>query len=108
MKIKEEKMDIAKMRPVLTRSMISQMFGISDRTVSTFMKEIEAEVDKGRYGRYSVVRTGGVSFVNAMVLIDFMKYRTMLKDNALRKYVPEFNSKEVRNEYCIEGLEVYH
>lgn len=97
-------MDIFSMNTILTKKQMCEQFDISIRSASNILNEIDSEVSNGRYGKHSVIRSGGVSYVNAMVLIDYLTYRTRLKDKNLRKGVPEYNAKEVKEEYCIKNI----
>lgn len=68
---------------------------ICNTTIDTRLKEIEKEVNNGRYPANSVIRDGGIIRVNHLVFIDYMYNRQKLLETNLRKHVESFNAYEV-------------
>lgn len=68
---------------------IAEMFDISYSTVKKREKEIREEIGK-RYNQYAIIG----KLINVAVFADYEKYRGMLADKNLRKYVPEFDIYE--------------
>lgn len=76
--------------PYRQKAQIAEEFGLSPSTVQARVKEIEKEVESGRYNAYAIIRDGRLLLINVLVFIDYMKYRKMLLDKNARKYAPEF------------------
>ena len=70
-------------------------WGICNTTIDTRLKEIEQEVQCGRYPNNSVIRDGGIIRVNHLVFIDYMYNRQRLLEPNLRKYVEPFNAYDI-------------
>lgn len=81
--------------PYKTQQWIVSEIGIGRTTVYERLKEIEKEIEKGRYSRYSVVRDGNLVLVNVLVFIDYLTYRGSLREKNARKHVPPFDPAEV-------------
>jgi DNA-binding Lrp family transcriptional regulator len=84
--------------PYMTKEQLSKNLGVSKGTIQNRIAEIEKEVAKGRYGKHSIIRDGGIVLINYLVMIDYLNYRKMLKEKNARKTVPPFNAKEVCEE----------
>ncbi len=84
--------------PVISRSRAAADLGVQPGTIDCYIRDIEKEVEAGRYGPHSVIKAGGLTLINYTVLIDFLKYRKRLKDKNARKYVPEFSARETGKE----------
>ncbi|MDD3416366.1 MAG: hypothetical protein PHY47_20580 [Lachnospiraceae bacterium] len=83
--------------PYMTAGKLADEFHLSPSTVYARLKEIEKEVEEGRYRGYdyTVIRDGKIVLINALVFIDYMTYRRQLLDHNARKYVPEFRPEKV-------------
>ena len=62
----------------MTRKNLSKEFQISPRTVDERLKEIEAQIELGRYGRHSIIRDVGYVSCNPLVFADYLTYRQNL------------------------------
>ena len=78
------------------KSQISKIFGVSPPTVYSRVAGIEAEINR-RYNRYALLD----NLVSIEVFADYQKYRKLLADKKLRKFVPPFSMSETR-EYLLE------
>ena len=84
--------------PFISRSRAAKDFDVSLTTIDNYIRDIEKEVSTGRDGPHSVVKSGGLTLISYTVLIDYLKYRQLLKDKNARKYVPEFDSRKTGKE----------
>lgn len=84
--------------PYMKKEGIAQEFHISKGTVVNRMKEIEQEIQKGRYGAHSLIQDGNIVLINVLVFVDFLTYRQKLLDKNLRKHVPEYRPDVVMRE----------
>lgn len=66
------------------------MLGVGRNKIYTLLTGIEREMQSGRYSRYAVADR----LVNKAVLLDYLKYRNMLENKNLRRYVPPYNEAE--------------
>lgn len=82
----------------IPRTRAANKLGVSLGTIDNYIRGIEKEVKRGRYGRYSVIKPGGLTLISYPVLLDYLKYRQELKDANARKYVPEFDIVAMNNE----------
>lgn len=82
--------------PYMPKQQLADEFHISKSTVFSRMKEIEKEIQSGRYSDYAIINDGNIVLVNVLVFIDYMTYRRRLKEKNARKYVPEFNPSEIK------------
>lgn len=78
--------------PYLRKHELAEKLGISAATVRQRVGEIEAS---GRYDPYCVLRDGQVIEINALVFIDWLRYRRHWQDKNLRKHIPPFDAKQV-------------
>lgn len=78
--------------PYMTKAEIAEAFGISIRTVCNRLSELAIYIAKGRYSEYTILDGFGVTYVNYLALVDFMRYRKELKAG---RRVPPFNPKKV-------------
>lgn len=67
--------------------LLSTQTGVSQRTLWRRVAELEEE--RERYPK-AVIRDEGIVLVNEDALMDFMYYRTWLRDRNLRKEVPKW------------------
>ena len=83
----------------MTRKNLSKEFQISPRTVDERLKEIEAQIELGRYGRHSIIRDVGYVSCNPLVFADYLTYRQALRSKcpSIVKSVPKFDAYEARN-----------
>ena len=78
--------------PYMSKAQIQKSMNVSARTVSNRLAEIDEYVQKERYGNYTILDGCGVTYVNYLAFVDFLRYRKDLK--AGRK-VPQFNPTAV-------------
>lgn len=79
----------------MTRANLKQQIGKSLGTVDNRIKEIETQVEAGRYPKFSVIRDGGIVLVNYFVAIDYLDNRQMLLDSNAKKYVEPYNPRAI-------------
>ena len=48
-----------------------------------------------RYNEYAVLRDGNVVLVNVLVLVDYLKYRSDLRDSVAKFSVPAFDPSKI-------------
>lgn len=82
------------------KSATARELGIGRSTVWRLEKGIEEEIRAGRYSPYAIAD----GLLNRAVVLDYMKYRRLLRDKNARKYVPPFNPLEAAK-YLGEGAE---
>lgn len=93
--------------PFLTRKEALKQLGIKDkRTLESRLNEIRQEVRNGRYDDYAIIEDGGITLINYMILIDYMKYRRMLKEKNLRKHVPDYEPQKIAKSIGWYGREM--
>lgn len=80
--------------PYLPKKRLEEEFSMSKMTVNRRIDGIRHEIEKGRYSPYALLDSGNL-LVNAYVFVDYLKYRKMLSDKNMRKYVPEFKPDEI-------------
>lgn len=78
--------------PYMNKRELSEAFSLSRATIQNRVGEIEAS---GRYGNYAILRDGRILLVNALVFIDWLRYRRHWQDKNLRKHIPPFDAKQV-------------
>lgn len=81
--------------PYMPKQQLAEEFHISKSTVYSRMKEIEGEMQTGRYNQYAIIQDGNIVLVNVLVFIDYMTNRRMLREKNARKHVPEFQPDEI-------------
>lgn len=81
--------------PYMQKQQLSNEFHIGKTTVYSRLKEIEEEIQNGRYSDYAIINDGNIVLVNVLVFIDYMTYRRRLREKNTRKYVPMFNPAEI-------------
>lgn len=78
-----------------SRATLGKKYGMTLQTVSSYIKEIEAESGAGkRYASISVIRNGKTLLVNVFVFLDWISVRSRWKNPAARKYIKPFNAAE--------------
>ena len=75
----------------LSKKQLAQELNYSEQTIAALIKGIQEEIKRGRYSKYAIAGNR----YNFYVVIDYMKYRDTLKDDNMRKYVPDFNPAEI-------------
>ena len=81
---------ITKNCPYLSRSQLGRELDYSLNGIRHVMKGFEDEVGR-RYSKYAIA---GHRY-NYYAVIDYLKYKSLLKDEETRKYVPDFNPVEI-------------
>ena len=84
-------LQIIRGHPYLTYQQIADTTNKSVRTVYNKKYGIEEEIQKGRYSRYALPD----GLINWYVYVDYLTYEKDLKNKNRRKYVPDFNPKEI-------------
>ena len=83
-------------RNLITRNEAAEQYGCTTRTIDNKLKEIEKEIEAGRYPKeFTITKVGGIKVVNYLVLVDYMNYADRLKEKNLRKHVPPYDPVEV-------------
>lgn len=75
----------------LSKKQLAQELNYSEQTIANYIKGIQEEIERGRYSKYAVAGNR----YNYYVMVDYMKYKDVLKDENMRKYVPDFNPAEI-------------
>ena len=78
-------------RAFLSVMQLAEELNMSQRSVRNLIKGIQNEIIEGRYSRYAIAGNR----YNFYVVIDYLKYHSLLEDKNLRKTVPDFNPAEV-------------
>ncbi|MDO4308375.1 MAG: hypothetical protein Q4C77_16260 [Eubacteriales bacterium] len=81
--------------PYMPKQQLAEEFHVSKSTVFARLKEIETEIQGGRYSDYAIINDGNIVLVNVLVFIDYLTYRQKLRGKNTRKYVPAFNPAEI-------------
>ena len=68
--------------PYMSKAQIQKLMNVSARTVTSRIAEIDQYVQNGRYGAHTILDGCGVTYVNYLAFIDFLKYRKDLKLDA--------------------------
>ena len=84
-------LQIIRGHPYLTYQQIADTTNKSVRTVYNKKYGILEEIQKGRYSRYALPD----GLINWYVYVDYLTYEKDLKNKNRRKYVPDFNPKEI-------------
>ena len=82
--------------PYLQKKDLVKFTGFSRTTVKERVDEIEEISGKGkRYNEFAVLRDGNVVLVNVLVLVDYLKYRSDLRDSVAKFSVPPFDPSKI-------------
>lgn len=81
-----------KASPYISKSQMMQMFNISQSTASRRISDLDRYVQNGRYGSYTILDGAGVTWVNYLALVDYLRYKKEL-DTGYR--VPPFDPGKV-------------
>lgn len=76
---------------MMRRGDLAKHLGISTVTVDTRCKEIEKEIEAGRYSEKSLTKAGGLIFINYLVFCDYLHYKERLDNKNFRKTVPPYD-----------------
>lgn len=76
--------------PYMKKETLAEELHICKGTVVNRLREIEKEIDNGRYSDYAIIQDGNIVLINILVFIDFLTYRKRLLNKNLRKNVPPF------------------
>lgn len=79
---------------MITHQELDMSLGSVDKRI----KEIKAEIEKGRYSDMAIIKDGGFCMVNYLVFIDYIKNRDRLTERNLRKNVPPYNPAKIAHE----------
>lgn len=82
--------------PYKTLEDLAEELGVTKVTIHTRRKELEQEQE--RYGDFAVIKDSGIVLINYLAFLDFLKYRSRLKEKNLRKHVPPYNPTKVAKE----------
>jgi hypothetical protein len=74
--------------PYISKADMKNMFHVSSSTATRRVSELDAYVKKGRYGPYAILDGTGVTWINLLVLIDYLKYKKDLDEG---KHVPPYD-----------------
>ncbi len=78
--------------PYITKQYIADRYKVSVRTVCNWVSELDAYVMTGRYSEYTILDGCGVTYINYLAFVDYLKYRDKLRK---KKPVPPFNPAKV-------------
>lgn len=78
--------------PYLTKAELAEKMHCSKSTINRRVSELDELVEKGRYNEYTILDGGGVTYINYLAYIDFLKYYKKLHDG---RRVPPYNPKKV-------------
>lgn len=67
----------------------AKFFGISRQKLYTVLDGVQDEMIAGRYGPYSIAG----NLVSKAVVLDYLRYREMLKNKLTREMVPAYNEQ---------------
>ena len=76
----------------MRKTEVRKHWNMSKASVDKRFKEIEEEIKKGRYSERSIIKDGGLIYVNYLVFSDYMNNRQKLLDSNARKQVEPFNA----------------
>lgn len=86
--------------PYMSKKALSEMTGISTRTIENKIKGIAKLSGKGkRYSEYAII-DDGIVMINVYAFFDYCKYRKQLEDKNMSKYVPKFVPAEIAQLMC--------
>lgn len=89
--------------PYISRAQMMHMFKMSSATVTRRIADLDRYVQSGRYGPYTILDGAGVTRVNVLALVDYLKYKKQL--DAGRR-VPPFDINKVAKEAVINWDEL--
>ena len=82
--------------PYITKQYIADRYKVSVRTVCNWVSELDAYVMTGRYSEYTILDGCGVTYINYLAFVDYLKYRDKLRK---KKPVPPFNPEQGHKDY---------
>lgn len=77
--------------PRVRKEALANHYDVSVATVSTRLKEMEKEIEKGRYPKDTIIRDGKIVWVNVLAFDDFLERRKQLQDPIACKHTPEYS-----------------
>jgi hypothetical protein len=91
--------------PYMSKAQIQKLMNVSARTVTSRIAEIDQYVQKGRYGAHTILDGCGVTYVNYLAFVDFLKYR---KDLKAGRRVPQYDPKRIAEQIAWGTLAPEH
>lgn len=86
--------------PYMSKKALSEMTGLSTRTIENKVQGIMKHCGKGkRYSEYAVI-DDGIVLINVYAFYDYCKYRKYLEDKNMAKHVPAFAPAEIAQLMC--------
>lgn len=85
--------------PYISKAQMMKIFEISSSTASRRIADLDRYVQSGRYGPYTILDGAGVTWVNVLALIDYLKYKKRLDSG---RVVPPFDAYRVAKEAAID------
>lgn len=85
--------------PYISKAKMMKIFEMSPSTASRRIADLDRYVQSGRYGPYTILDGAGVTRVNVLALVDYLKYKKQL-DAGIR--VPPFDINKVAKEAVID------
>lgn len=89
--------------PYINKAQMMKIFDISLSTANRHIAGLDRYVQSGRYGPYAILDGAGVTRVNVLALVDYLKYKKQL--DAGRR-VPPFDINKVAKEAVIDWNEL--
>lgn len=102
MKVEITSINYVTASPYMTKARLAKAFDVSTRTVIRRINELETYVAQGRYSPYTIIRDGGMTYVNFLAYIDYLTYK---KDLESGKRVPKYNPSNVAAQIAWEELQ---
>lgn len=73
-----------KASPYVSKAQMMQMFNISQSTASRRISDLDRYVQNGRYGPYTILDGAGVTWVNYLALVDYLRYKLSLEHRKVK------------------------
>ena len=89
--------------PYISKAKMMKIFEMSLSTATRRIADLDRYVQSGRYGPYTILDGAGVTRVNVLALVDYLKYKKQL--DAGRR-VPPFDINKVAKEAVINWDEL--
>lgn len=95
------------MKQYLNKELAAEEFQIKTGQVGKIWNEIRDNVGPGkRYGNYAFVGERSTCRIRYAVMVDYMRWRTWLKDPNSVKHVPPFDVREAEIDLGISSNEI--
>lgn len=91
---------MSKIKPYLNMKQLGLVLDVSQPFLKRVVDGIRLEISEGRYTEYVIAGR----LISLYAVIDYLTYRDMLKDNALRKRVPAFDPIAIARLCGQEGI----